>query len=400
MTRNRFDALARLLRTALVLAAVGASLAPTAQPGVDADGARGAGDWMTAVPLTQSAAATRPADGAVVEQTPPDFSWPAPKAGTHYTLSIEFPDGTARSRATSNNWLNWSEPLPPGDYAWRVAATTPQGTVDSAARTFHVAPHAVQFVVPDADVLVARARAKPHPRALPDKPLLGALLTERAQDFALLAQQVEAGAADAAAHRREPVGDLAEVESRTFAALDRALALLLAYAATPDQHRYAQALEHALALAAWDPHGSTSYARADQAARGVAATLALAYDLLESRLDRTQRATLLAAIETRVDDLYRGVLGDDARLAVQPYDSHGNQTLFYVAMMSTLLVGDIPAAESWLRDTLPLALNWLSPWGGEDGAFANGTAYAQWTTGDLLIAWYVLRSSVGIDVPS
>jgi len=397
MIRNRFDAMSRLLRTALVLAAVGASLAPTAaQPGVDANGARAA-DWMTAVPLTQSAAATRPADGAVVEQTPPDFSWPALKVGTHYTLSLEFPDGKARSRATSNNWLNWSEPLPPGDYAWRVAATTPQGTVDSAVRKFHVPRHAVPFVVPDADVLVARARAKPHPRALPDKPLLAALLAERAQDFALLSQQVDAGAAAAAGHRREPVGDLAAVESHTFAAVDRATALVLAYVATPDQRRYAQALEQALALAAWDPHGSTSYARADQAARGVAATLALAYDSLEPRLDRTQRETLLAAIETRLDDLYRGVVGD-ARVAVQPYDSHGNQTLFYVAMISTLLVGDLPAADSWLRDTLPLALCWLSPWGGEDGAFANGTAYAQWTTGDLLIPWYVLRSSVGIDV--
>ncbi|HJR71932.1 MAG TPA: heparinase II/III family protein [Gammaproteobacteria bacterium] len=355
----------------------------------------GPADWMTAVPLHQSSAAIRPADGAEVEQTPPDFSWPAPEPAASYRFVLRYADGTEVSRTVGANWLNWHEPLPPGEYAWQVHAVTEHSLAAGAVRRFRVREHAVPFVVPDADTLVSRARGKPHPRALPEAERLAAMLAARGDDVERLLREAEAAEAPGA----EPTGEtVADVDRQTFAAVNSALAALLASVARDDDAHYDRALEHTLALAAWDPRGTTSYARADEAARGIAAVLVVAYDWLFPRLDAAERHRLLAVIETRVGDMYTDVAGDGARLAVHPYDSHGFQTLTYVAMAATLLAGDLPVADRWLRDTLPLALNWLSPWGGEDGGFANGTAYAQWTTGDVLLPWSFLRWSVGVDV--
>lgn len=385
----------RHLRHTVVHAYLAALCAPLGLTAWLSTPAQSSADWMTAVPLPQSSAAIRPADGAEVEQTPPDFSWPALEPGTSYRFVLHYPDGTEHSRTVGANWLNWHEVLPPGSYTWHVDAATEQGIESSAVRGFRVRPDAVPFVVPDPGTLVSLASAKPHPRALPDAELLAAMLAARGDAVERLLRE----AAGTEPPGDEPTGDtVADIERQAFAAVDGAVAALLAYLATDDEAHYDRALAHTAALAAWNPRGTTSYASADQAARGVAAVLVVAYDWLFPRLDAAQRQGLLAVLETRVGDMYHDVAGNGARLAVHPYDSHGNQTLTYVAMASTLLAGDLPAADQWLRDTLPLTLNWLSPWGGEDGGFANGTAYAQWTTGDLLIPWSFLRWTVGVDV--
>ena len=145
----------------------------------------------------------------------------------------------------------------------------------------------------------------------------------------------------------------------------------------------------------WDPRGTTAYASDDEAAREIAWTLTLVYDWLYPQLYVNQRNLLLAAILPRVTDIYNDVIGSHARVAVDPYDSHGNETLTYLATISTLLAGDVPEAQNWLRDALPLAVHWTSPWGGEDGGYANGTAYSHWDNGARLIPWYVLRWVVG-----
>ena len=383
-------------RLAALLAPLGlAVLSSTPAQSSSTELRSGPADWMTAVPLQQSSAGIRPADGAEVEQTPPDFSWPALGPGASYRFVLRYPDGSEQSRTVGANWLNWHEALPPGEYTWQVHAVTEHSRASSAARRFRVRVEAVPFVVPDPNTLVSRASGKPHPRGLPDAKVLAAMLAARGDGVQRLLHQV----AGTQSPGNEPTGDtVADIERQAYAAIDGAMAALLAYVATDDEAHYNRALEHTLALAAWNPHGTTSYARADQAARGIAAVLVVAYDWLFPRLDAAQRERLLAVLETRVGDMYRDVVGGGARLAVHPYDSHGNQTLTYVAMAATLLAGDLPAAEQWLRDTLPLTLNWLSPWGGEDGGFANGTAYAQWTTGDLLIPWSFLRWTVGVDV--
>jgi Heparinase II/III-like protein/Domain of unknown function (DUF4962) len=351
-------------------------------------------DWTES---TSSSAQVRPADCAVVEQTPPDFSWPDLSPDAQYQIRLTYPDGSTRSATVMRNWINWDEILPAGSYTWQVQVSNASGTWDSRPRRFTVDAAAVAFVVPDWNILFQRAAAKPHPRALPDAATLATMLQQRQVGLTLLLHDVDSKLADAVPP--EPGGTSQEaIEVATLAACRLALNAAFAWVATGREEHLADALRRAASLASWDPRGATSYANVDQAARLIAWTLTLAYDWIFPRLDGNQKSLLLDAIMARANDIYSDLIGGRARVAVHPYDSHGNHTLTFLAVIAVLLAGDVAEAQIGVRDALPLALHWTSPWGGEDGGFGNGTFYAGWDTGDKLVPWYVLRWAVGVDI--
>lgn len=355
-------------------------------------------DWMTSVPMQVSSVQLRPADCATVEQTPPDISWPDLSSDANYQVTLTYPDGTARTRTAPQNWINWDEALPAGSYTWQVQVTNSSGTQTSRARRFRVAANAVPFVVPDWTVLFDRAVMKPHPRALPDPATAQAMLTQRQAEFALLASKVDGQLGDPVV-AEPPFTSKALITAVTDLESRRAMEAALAWLVTGKEEHFAEALRRALNLASWDPRGSTSFANVDEVSRLIAGTLALAYDWLFPRLDAAQKDALLAAILARGTDMYNDVIGGSrARIAVHPYDSHGSHTLIQLAGICVLLAADIPGAWSCVRDTLPLALHWTSPWGGEDGGFGNGTNYAHFANGDSRLAWYTLRWAVGVDI--
>jgi hypothetical protein len=354
-------------------------------------------DWITEVPMSASTVITRPADCAVVEQSPPDLSWPDHDPQARYTVTLTYPGGASRSLEAPQNWINWDEALPPGDYAWRVRLDSGGLQLESRARRFTVAADAVPFVVPDSDTLFSRAVSRPRPRALPEPAVAQAMLAERSAGLAQLRARVDALLA--APLPPEPAAGAPEtVQQQAQAATLPLLESALAWLATRDEAHYADALRRLLGLAAWDAFGSTSYAAADQAAREVTWALALAYDWLHPRLDEAERAVVRAPILARASAMYNDLIGARARVAVHPYDSHGNNTLTTLALVCVLLAGDLPEAWNGLRQTLPLALHWTSPWGGEDGGYANGTAYSVWDSGSRLLPWFALRWTVGVDL--
>ena len=387
MTSARAAVVALVLAAGLPLSAKAQACTPDATP-----------DWMTSVPASVSSVLLRPADCATVEQTPPDISWPDLSADAGYQVTLTYPDGTASTRTASQNWISWDEALPAGSYTWQVRVTNSSGTQTSRARRFTVAANAVPFVVPDWTVLFDRAAVKPHPRALPDPATAQAMISQRQAEFGLLFAKVDTQLDDPVVSE-PPATSKALIMAVTDLESNRALAAALAWLVTNNEAYFADALMRSLNLASWDPQGSTSHASDDEVSRKIAGTLALAYDWLFQRLDAAQKDTLLASILPRAVAMYNDVIGGSrARLAVHPYDSHGNHTLTFLAGITVLLAGDVPEAWAGLRETLPLALHWTSPWGGEDGGFGNGTNYADFVNGDSLLAWYTLRWVVGVDV--
>jgi hypothetical protein len=352
-------------------------------------------DWMAS---TSSSAPIRPADCATVRQTPPDFSWPDLSSDAEYIITLTYPGGQARSNTVAHNWINWDEVLPAGSYTWQVQATNAGGTQLSRPRRFTVDTAAVAFLVPDWLTLFNRAATKARPRALPDATTFAAMLQQRQVGLSSLLAQVDALLGAAPQSEPTSASTTEVIEAETLAECQRTLSAAFAYVATNQDKYFDEALRRAQNLAAWDPHGATAYATVDQASRAIAGTLTLVYDWLYLRLDPNQKNLLLAPILARATDMYNDLVAGRARIAVHPYDSHGNVALAYLAGISTLLAGDVPEAEIGVRDCLPLAISWTSPWGGEDGGFGNGTAYATWTTGDLLLAWYTLRWVVNVDL--
>jgi hypothetical protein len=355
-------------------------------------------DWMTSIPLSSSSAPVRPADCARVEQSPPDLSWPDLSSDAQYRVTLTYPDGHAKTLTAPQNWINWDEILPAGAYTWQVQVTNSSGTQVSRARRFTVDTAAIAFLVPDWTVLFDRATSKLRPRALPDIATAQIMIGQRQAEFGLLLAQVDSRLAEPVQAEPPAASSIPIIVELTDLACRKALAAALAWHVSHKEEHLADALRRALSLASWNPGGTTSYANAIEAARQIAGTLTLAYDWLYLRLDADQKNRLLAPILARATDMYNDLIANRARVAIHPQDSLGNPTLTHLGAMSVVLAGDVPEAQSWLRDALPLAINWTSPWGGEDGGFANGTSYAQFDTGSSLIPWNTLRWVVGVDI--
>src|SRR5215510_13996936 len=164
-----------LLAATLPLAAQAQTCVPDATP-----------DWMTSISLLSSSVQVSPPDCATVQQTPPDFSWPDLGSDAQYQVTLTYPDGHARTLTAPQNWINWDEVLPAGNYAWWVQVSNGSGNQDSRSRRFTVAAGAVPFLVPDWATLFDRAAGKPHPRALPDVATAETMISQRQTGVALL----------------------------------------------------------------------------------------------------------------------------------------------------------------------------------------------------------------------
>src|SRR3954469_478689 len=350
-------------------------------------------DWMqSAAPL---AAAVRPADGMTVQQTPPDFSWPEASKTARYTVNLTYPDGKTRSLEAPQNYANWNEILPAGKYRWTVTA---DGTT-SDARTFVVDAESKPFLVPDMKGLAAKLKAKPHPRGLPDDKAAAKMVEQRERATRLLRSDVEMRTKEQLASVPD-TGSPGADEGRVMDEVKLTMNALAAYALFKEDRYAAEALRHAKNMASWDPNGTTAYTRrgVDMGARQLTFALVLAYDWLFPKLDSSTKDLFLKTIRVRTKQMYDDVIGTRSRVAAEPRESHGQVTATMVGMMATLLVGDVPEADEWMAKALPLAINLVQPWGGDDGGFSNGTAYAIWDTGTLQPNWYVLRWASGIDL--
>jgi hypothetical protein len=340
-------------------------------------------------------APVRPVDCATVTQTPPEFTWPPQNGDNTYEVVLKLPGGSLETRKTPRNWLLWDRALPAGEYAWQVKVSG-ASNYTGQWRRFTIAANPIPFLVPSGETLLKSAREAKRPRTWSrdvTRPI-SALEAERASGFRKLVAEV--GNKITTPVQPEPTAgsDNANYED-TVAEQKRTVAAALAYAVTRERRYGEDAARRMLAQAQWSTEGAISYKRNDMASRNVAWTLALGYDWAHDYLQPEQKQAILAAIKARTEPMYADVV---SRLGAYPYDSHANLTLTIVAAIGALTVGDIPEADKWLADTLPLAVVWTSPWGWQDGGFANGTAQLFWDTGSNLPAWYVLRNAAGVDL--
>jgi hypothetical protein len=150
-------------------------------------------------------------------------------------------------------------------------------------------------------------------------------------------------------------------------------------------------------LASLNPNGPTSYLNQDQATRQIALALVKAVDMLADSLDNQRKARWLAAVTVRTNVIYANLAGDNGRLDQFPFDSHANTSLVFLALISTLGLGDIADAQKWFDFSFRVYANNPSPWSGPEGGYANGTAYAEYTAGYLVALWDPLVQATGVN---
>jgi len=159
------------------------------------------------------------------------------------------------------------------------------------------------------------------------------------------------------------------------------------------------AMKIMLALARLDPKEETSVAKEDLSAMLVARTLALGLDWFHAHWTNAERQLLLQAIRVRMEDFALKLVRGPRTMEMNPLVSHDNEVLGALAEVAILVLGDDPAADRWFDEFVPLYARLLTPFGGVDGGYANGTAYASWDVGEYSLRhWDTLRRAIGLDV--
>lgn len=342
-------------------------------------------------------APVRPADCSAVNQSPPDFTWPPQSGSNTYTVTLTFPDAHTESRSTTQNWLAWDAQLPAGKFSW-VVKVAGSSNDTGQARTFTIDATAAGFVVPTGDQSLARAKNTARPRSWASDATspIAAAQAERATGFNTMKTDVDGRLTNAVTPEPTSTSKNSNYDD-TVMEQKRTLNAAYAWAVTKDAKYGADAARRLMAQAGWSTTGPISFANNDMGSRTVAWTLALGYDWVSDYLDASQKAAILAAIRTRTNDMYNQYIATN-QITTYPYDSHGNLTLTITAAIGTLMAGEIAEADTWVKGSVAMAIVWTSPWGGTDGGFANGDAQGIWDLGSNLLAWYVLKNTVGADI--
>jgi hypothetical protein len=356
-----------------------------------------------------------PANGGVQVQNPPGFSWAHhPSNPSSYVLDVQGP-ASEMSFVSTRNWFLPSIPLEPGHYTWRVRPKTAMEW--SSPRDFYIDASSKPFLVPDNAVLREHILSRPRPRGVTpeitaQKSWNPAMSAERAPLVSQLSAEVlgkarslkvvnDANWSLYAAGTPMTAQHAAQMNSIRWAINDAGRQLeaaALLWRLTADPRFLNEAVTRGNQLAALSPTGPTSFANQDQATRQIALTLIKAVDLLAADLGSAPRAAWLASVAARTTDIYNDIAGHNGRLDQYPFDSHGATNLGILALISTLSLGDIPAAAGWFDYAFRAYANSISPWSGPEGGFANGTAYAQYAAEAALQVWPPLAAATGVNL--
>ncbi|SFD06436.1 DUF4962 domain-containing protein [Massilia yuzhufengensis] len=369
-------------------------------------------DWVQSTdPLVIQA---KPEMNQVQAQNPPGFTWARHATGpASYEVEITPVGGTPAKVVVDRNWHLPTKALALGNYTWRVR---PVGTNDwSSARSFSITSKSTVFEVPDNATLRKRIQSKARPRSLPEsvtpfstwnyakrslmEPYLSRLGNEvKAQVTAVPAlSDARWSIVITTPLTAAMASQQTDVRQRINEATRQMEAAALMYRLKGESVYLAEALKRGDELAALNPLGPTSYVNQDQATRQIAWGLAKTIDLLAGALDATRKTRWLASIKTRSTEMYNNLAGDNGRLDQYPFDSHGNTSLVFLVLISTLTLGDIPDAEKWFDFSFRAYSLSPNPWSGPEGGYANGTAYAEYSAGYLLALWDPLTHASGVN---
>ena len=356
-----------------------------------------------------------PVDPQVQAQNPPGFTWARhPSGPASYDLEITPSGAGTPIRVTvERNWYLPPTAMALGNYSWRVR---PTGTTDwSTPRSFSLTTRATVFEVPDNITLRARILSKARPRSLPASftPFPTWSTAKRADLEAFSSRmtnevKLQMTALPVLSDARWPLpmsgamtaamaSQQTDVRQRINEASRQLEAAAVMWRLKGDPLVLAEALKKGDQLASLDPTGPTSYVNQDQATRQIALGLIKAIDILAGDLDATRKTRWLANVQARTAEIYRSLAGDNGRLDQYPFDSHGNTSLVFLVLISSLALGDLADAQKWFDFSFRAYANSPSPWSGPEGGYANGTAYAEYAAGYLLALWDPLSQATGVN---
>ena len=331
-----------------------------------------------------------PADGAIVEETPPTLIWvPVPEA-KGYRVSVKNAQGdTVLDTATEQHFYYDRKRWEPGEYTWDV-------TTDTGLRRgwhkFTVSPAAVYFRRPEPKAIIAGIPAE-RPRHLFENKDIPGILAAHQKDLETLRRTVELAYADGMPEPPRYHADPEALPYREYFGRHRdycdrnLVACALLYALTGDEKAGAHGKELLLTISGWDPDCPCSLTGkwgGDEVGLSNARCLPAAFDLLYDLLKPEEISRVTEAIGAYARQCsYQLQRVDYAR---NPSNSHAGRLPAYLGEAALVLKGT--GAESdetlraWLEQALEIYCGIFPYYGGTDGSWAEGafyaTSYAKW----------------------
>ncbi|MFU1795094.1 DUF4962 domain-containing protein [Paenibacillus azoreducens] len=362
-----------------------------------------------------------PGEDTRLSENPPRFTWiPAKLEDDRYMLEIssspEFgPKETKTYGPIPFNFFTPDEALIPGCYYWRYALIDGQGAEGSLSEWSRVRKFEVPAHLPETP-LAARAERYEgvravHPRLWLQADELEAFRERLNQDAASTgwpefyeqsvlpwtSRELIAEPAPYPGNKRT-----AALWRQSYLACQEVLYairhLSIAAVVLKDAALKDQAKRWLLHAASWDPDGPTSRDYNDESAFRIAGALAWGYDWQYDELTVDERGLVRERLLQRTRQVAVHVI-ERSKIHQVPYDSHAVRSLSSVLVPCCIaLFDEEPEAREWLDYTVEYYYTLFSPWGGEDGGWAEGPHY--WTTGMAYLteALNLLKNFAGLDV--
>lgn len=361
-----------------------------------------------------------PTEATEIVENPPRFTWlPVIEDGALYALRLStdpsYPAGdTLTFSGIALNFFTPDTVLTPGVWHWSYAQCDGAGkplTGWSSSRQFTLAEG-----LPETPLVSRAARydstTKAHPRLWLNPDRLAQFRKDVAADPAHCAWSVfyeksvlpwmdvdlmtePAGYPD---HKRTaPVWRATYIQLQEMWYAIRHLAI--GGAVTGNAEMTAKAKAQLLETASWNPMGITSRSYTDEWAYRVTNALAWGYDWLYDELSEDERATVRAALRERTRDIAEHAILN-AKIHLFPYDSHAvrSVSLTLVPALIALMEDGDDEVQEWLDYCIEFLFNVYSPWGDNEGGWAEGTNYWMMGMAYLIDAANRLKSWTGIDL--
>jgi len=339
----------------------------------------------------------RPAFGAIVDVSPPAFSWwrTDARGNSFYRLQIKDINGQIvhTSEILDEPAYVPSIIFPPGKYSWTVEALTADGAFQDLRHEdeFTIAQNAIPLPWIPAKILLARVPGK-HPRLLFPGEKLIEIQSELTTGLALPYKNLRHAADDGL--KKDMVdpptfGNI--INKKQYSAkrtiyrkeyhavgntyLGGVVPMALVYLLSGEEKYGLAVKKHLLHLTSWDI-GKTMAVndpRFDEVGLKLARSLPQAYDWCYDLFSAEERL----AVETVMIDLGNRLL---KRMKSRDYlntsaESHDGRIPGYLMEMAIVLA-EHPEAEAWMDYGLKTALTVFPHWAGRDGGWAEGLSYA------------------------
>lgn len=360
-----------------------------------------------------------PTDKDTLIENPPRFSW-LPVIETESTYILRVSTDPAYPKASThvfkNIHLNFFTPdvaLPAGDYYWSYAQCDPSGTRISdwsSDRRFHLTDGLPETPLASRDTRYANAPVS-HPRLWLSQKRLEEFRTSVAGDAdhctwsTFYAKSVLPWMDQPIMEEPEGYPDhkrVATIWRKVYIECQELLYAIRHLAVggqvTQDAAMLARAKEWLLSAARWNPAGTTSRSYTDEWAFRVNLALAWGYDWLYDQLDAEERDLVRGALVARTRETATHIMRN-ANIQLFPFDSHAVRAVSAVLIPASIaLLDDEPEAREWLDYSVEFLFTVYSPWGDQDGGWAEGPHY--WMTGMayLIDAANLLKGWSGIDL--